>query len=165
MFNNETFGLTIEKSICDIFDLTNNIDYKRTNLSVINEIKPIIKKYLEEQNIIPIEYIGNNGNCHDFLLNNQKYLQVKSNYNLSDKVCPPVIGQCTKRTFLLNIARKINPFIELDDNLAIKQFIFNNIKQIFIMYMNSYFTSDYILYIKKYNEKIKKKIIIIINIL
>jgi len=153
MTNNETFGMSIEKLICDIFNLQNDINYKRTDKNIINELKPKLEKYLKDNNIIMSEYIGSCGYQDDFLLENGKYLQLKTNYNNSEKICPPKIGQCTKRTFLLNVAKKINPNITLNDNKDIKQFIFNNIKQIFIIYFNAYHTSDIILYIKKPKNK------------
>ena len=153
MSSNETFGMSIEKTICDIFNLQNDINNKRTDKNIINELKPKLKNYLKDNKIILTEYIGSCGHQDDFLLENGKYLQVKTNYNNSEKVCPPKIGQCTKRTFLLNIAKKINPDIILLDNKDIKEFIFNNIKQILIIYINAYYTSDIILYVKKFKNK------------
>ena len=151
--NNETFGMSIEKTLCHIYNLENDIDDKRTKKEIIDEIKPKIKNYLEEKNIKPVEYIGGGGYQDDFLLEDGKYLQLKTNFNNSDKVCPPKIGQSTKRTFLLNIARKINKDIILNDDKDIKKFIFDNIKDILIIYINAYYTSDLILYVKKQKNK------------
>ena len=66
--NNETFGMSIEKSICLIYNLDNDIDDKRTKKDIIEAIILKIKKYLEETKIKPIEYIGGGGYQDDFLL-------------------------------------------------------------------------------------------------
>jgi hypothetical protein len=153
IINNETFGMSVEKSICSIYSLENEINEKRTNNKIIEEVKGLIKKHMEKKRIKPIEYIGGSGNQYDFLLENGKNLQVKSNYNDSDKVCPPKIGQCTKRTFILNVAKKIDGKIELKDEKEIKEFIFENIKEIMKIYIDAYYTSDYILYVKKPKKK------------
>ena len=151
--NNEIFGMIIEKSLCELYELENDINYERTNETIMNEIKPKIKKYLDDSKIILIKYIGKNANKDDFLLDNGKTIQVKSNYNSCDKVCPPKIGQCTKETFLLNIAKKINGNIVLTNDNDIKNFMFENIKKILYIYIDAYYTSDYILYIKKPKNK------------
>ena len=53
----------------------------------------------------------------------------------------------------MNIARKINKDIILNDDEDIKKFIFDNIKDILIIYINAYYTSDLILYVKKPKNK------------
>ncbi len=65
-----------------IYDLDNDI----------NEVKPKIKKYLEETKIKLVEYISGWGFQDDFLLDDGKTLQLKTNYNNPDKICPPKIG-------------------------------------------------------------------------
>lgn len=151
--NNETFGMSVEKAICEIYQLENNIDNKRTDKNIVDELKNKLKTYLDEKNIKMIEYVGGCGNKDDFLLDDGKTLQVKSNYGSSDKVCPPKIGQCTKRTFINNIVRQINKNIEIDDEKKIKKFIMENDKQILKLYIEAYYTSDLILYIKKLKNK------------
>ena len=153
MANNETFGMSVEKAMCELYDLDNNIDVKRTNKDIMDEIKPIITNFFNEQNIKLTEYIGNDGNKDDFLLSSGHFMQVKTNINNSDKVCPPEIGQCTKRTFLNRMAKKINENIEFKTDLEIKNFIFNNPKKLLKQYIDAYYTSDEILYIKKQKNK------------
>ena len=149
--NNETFGMTVEKAICEIYELKNNIDNIRIDKKIINEIKPLLVKYLNNLKSKPNEYGG--GPEYDFMMDNGKNMQVKTNFNSSDKVCPPKIGQCTKKTFISNIAKKINEDIELNNDNDIKNFIFNNTKKILKLYIDAYYTSDYILYIKKPKNK------------
>lgn len=109
------------------------------------------------------EYIGGGGYQDDFMLKDGRTLQVKTNFNNSDKVClserqkilknflgrPPKIGQFTKRTFLNNVAKKINKDVELNDVSEIKKFIISNDKEILKLYIEAYYTSDLILYVKK----------------
>jgi hypothetical protein len=49
MSNNETFGMSVEKAICEIYELSNDIDKKRVNKQIIEEIRPILTIYLTEQ--------------------------------------------------------------------------------------------------------------------
>lgn len=120
--NNETFGMSIEKSLCEIYKLENNIEEKRVDRTITDEIKIELKRYLDEKKIKLNEYIGGGGYQDDFMLDDCRTLQVKTNFNNSDKVCPPKIGQCTKRTFLNNVAKKINKEVELNDVSEIKKF-------------------------------------------
>jgi len=154
MNNNETFGITIEKLICEIFNLKNNISNLRCNQEIKDEFRLILEEELKKNNIIITEYVGENGNENDFMIENET-LQVKTNYNNSLKVCPSKIGQSTKRTFIINIAKKIKKDVELKDDIEIKEFIINNIKEILMMYIDAYFTSDYLLYIR--NDKKNRK--------
>jgi len=147
--NNETFGMSVEKSLCEIYKLDNDIEEKRVDRVIVNEINVKLKKYLDEKKIKLSEYIGGGGYQDDFMLEDGRTLQVKTNFNNSDKVCPPKIGQCTKRTFLNIIAKKINKDIELENEYEIKKFIILNKKEILKLYIEAYYTSDLILYIKK----------------
>ena len=56
--NNETFGMTIEKAICNIYELENNIDDIRTDKKIIDEIKPLLIKYFNNSKMKPIKYDG-----------------------------------------------------------------------------------------------------------
>lgn len=147
--NNETFGMSIEKSLCEIYELKNDIEEKRINRKIVDEIKIKLKKYLDTYKLELSEYIGCGGCQDDFMLKDDRTLQVKTNLNNSDKVCPPKIGQCTKRTFLNNVAKKINKDVKLNDVSEIKNFIISNDKEILKLYIEAYYTSDLILYVKK----------------
>lgn len=147
--NNETFGMSVEKSLCEIYGLVNDIEEKRVDRIIVDEIKEELKKHLDTSNLELSEYVGGGGYKDDFILKDGKTMQVKTNFNNSDKVCPPKIGQCTKRTFLNNIAKKINKNIEFENVNDIKEFIILNDKEILKLYIEAYYTSDLILYIKK----------------
>lgn len=147
--NNETFGMSIEKSLCEIYELENDIEEKRVDRTIVDEIKIELKRYLDTSKLELSEYIGGGGYQDDFMLKDGRTLQVKTNFNNSDKVCPPKIGQCTKRTFLNNVAKKINKDVELNDVSEIKKFIISNDKEILKLYIEAYYTSDLILYVKK----------------
>lgn len=147
--NNETFGISIEKSLCEIYKLENDIEKKRVDRTIVDEIKIELKRYLETSKIELSEYIGGGGYQDDFILKDGRTLQVKTNINNSDKVCPPKIGQCTKRSFINNVAKKINKNVELNDTSDIKKFIISNDKKILKLYIEAYYTSDLILYVKK----------------
>ena len=157
--NNETFGMSVEKAICEIFNLeSDDINDNRVDRQTINEIKDELQNYMNLKKMTATKYIGARNNQDDFIINVEnenslasdiKLLQVKTNFNNSDKVCPPKIGQCTKRTFKLNVVNKINNTIELNCSNDIKKFILENCKELIKLYVDAYYTSDVILHIQK----------------
>lgn len=105
-YNNETFGMTAEKTICDLF----NLEFPshllhRTSRIIESQIKPTV---VEAFNNLPkpIKHTGSEpgirmaeSKCsYDFLLNGNLTLSLKT--NTGKMVCPPEVGQ-PRRFYLL----------------------------------------------------------------
>lgn len=100
--NNETFGITVEKTLCQLFNDTegeNRISDDRIDSQILSTIKPQLALFIKNQNIPNLKYCGERQNKSDFINPlNQKTYSIKTNKN-NDKVCPQIIGQPTKKTF------------------------------------------------------------------
>ncbi len=97
MSNNETLGMSIEKAICQIYKLENNIRSSRTNKKIIEKAIPHLTKLLKKEKIT--KYTGEKGNKVDFQSESKTY-SVKTNKKRCEKVCPQIIGQTTKNKFM-----------------------------------------------------------------
>lgn len=157
--NNETLGITAEKTICDIFDLKYPSNFfKRYSVE---------SQYLMEDTIRyaftflpkPIQHsgstVGVRGGCskcsYDFILYGNKTLSLKT--NIGKMVCPPEVGQPNDKTCYLYFKN----LIEEDhiDNLIFKKMVFNHIDEMLNIYITHMFDSDYLLriFIDKENAK------------
>jgi hypothetical protein len=166
---NETFGITCEYMICKIYNLKNNLksrinEFYLHNLEIIlNKVKSeLVNKY----KLICKEYIGYQNKSYDFIceniINNKKYnLSIKSNINGNKMVCPQLIGQCTKNSFIKFIlSNKCYKNLIINSEQDIKQFIINNLLFLFNSYYKNLFCCDYLLWIKKdKNNNILSKLI------
>jgi hypothetical protein len=164
--NNETFGISCEIAICQLFDITDNIPNSSRGDSIyINAIKPILKKEFDnfittnKKEHFKLLYTGENKCKIDFIDNNNKSYSIKSNLEKSNKICPQSIGQCTKNTFISKVYNNIisNNNSEITKN-DIKKFILENPKKLFILYLKNLFCCNYLVYIKKYDNNYITKI-------
>ena len=78
--NNEIFGMTAEKVICDLY----NLDYPdylvtRSNKQLELKLIPYLRNFLKQYNINVVEYIGYRNDPEDFILENGETLSVKTN--------------------------------------------------------------------------------------
>jgi len=90
--SNESFGMTIERIICEIYNLDHNIKSYRVSKRIVNNemIYNLFKKSIKSifrYNPKPIQYTGEKSNPVDFQLQNNKTLSVKSNTS-NFKVAP-----------------------------------------------------------------------------
>ena len=114
---NETAGMSCEKAIC----LSNN-DENHSKICIDRCDEELVKKLVEpftqfqKDNLISaLTYTGYSDNKTDFVDVNGKTYSVKSNIRKNGKVCPQVIGQPTKRTFIENVYNPINNIVDLQD--------------------------------------------------
>jgi hypothetical protein len=139
--NNETFGMSIEREICEIFNISHKISPLRTR-NISENIKYDILDILKKNNITPVEHIGGLNGSIDFLCKNGKTLSVKTNTN-GFKICPQIIGQSTVEKFgsYFNLKSLTKP--------DIKQWILNHPVILFKEYFKHTFSCDYLLWVFK----------------
>jgi hypothetical protein len=150
--NNETLGMSCEQAICEIFDQYDAIDEKRYNRNTVNELKSIVKKFLDDNSPdIKLNYVGGKGNLIDFKDLENKTYSIKTNNIKGNMVCPQDIGQSTRSKFNEKLYRKISndedPDYELSDD-TIRKFITQNPHKLFVEYFKKLFCCDYLLHVK-----------------
>lgn len=163
--NNETFGITLEKTICDKFSLRYPLHfYKRYSVKLEAQLKTVVNDAFKKLPS-PIEHTGSKkgirggeSKCsYDFILEGNKTLSVKS--NIGKMVCPPEVGQPSSDTCYLYFKNFISEkYINKD---IFKNMILEHIDLIFPIYVQHMFDSDYLLRIfnsmNGYDYKILKK--------
>jgi len=134
--NNETFGITCEKMVCDMFDIYFPHSH-RTN-SYSTSLRNDVKMLLLSNNIIIDSYCGDTNKKVDFILINGKTLSLKSNIKM-DKVCPQIIGQTT--------GKKFNKMFNISCDR--KEYIMKHVDEMIPTYLEYLFCCDYLLWINK----------------
>lgn len=149
--NTETFGITAEKTICDIF----NLDYPphfegRFNINLQYELDDVIRDAFMH---IPsaVQHSGNDkgkrgkqSKCsYDFILKDNKTLSLKT--NVGKMVCPPEVGQPNDKTCYLYFGQLIEED-HIDKNIF-KKMVLENIDKMLPIYINHMFDSDYLLWV------------------
>jgi len=149
--NNETIGISAEKAICDLYNLTYPLHLvKRSSSKIIEKIKPSIEKVFSKE-FYPIRFLGTDKgkitkqskSPHDFELSDGSTLSVKT--NTGKMVCPPEVGQPSLETFLNYFGHLVEPGEDI--NKSIKECVFNNVEKMVNVYIQYLFLSDYILHI------------------
>lgn len=161
--NNETLGMTAEKTICDIFNLeTEKHIVSRSNRTIQGQIEPIIKEafiYLPKAIKHTGSMTGKRGassKCsYDFILEGDKTLSLKTNYG--KMVCPPEVGQPGNSTFLLYFKDLLD--IQEINNEVFKKLVLDKVNLMMPIYLEHLLDSDYLLWIFKEKEKFNYKII------
>jgi hypothetical protein len=161
--NNESFGITCEYILCNLYKLDNNL-YNRINHNYVQNLNLVLKEFKIEfqkkHNLKCYNFIGYKNNDTDFLCkenntNKNISLSVKSNINNNNLLCPQYIGQCSIKSFI-NKINKIHCFkcntIKKHTKFQIKKFIIKNINHLFNIYFNNLFKCDYLLWIKHNNK-------------
>ena len=158
----ETFGMTAEKTICDIFRLEYPENFKkRCSPQLQKEITPTIKSAFATLPIA-IKHTGSekgergeNSKCsYDFLLKGNKTMSLKT--NTGKMVCPPEVGQPSAETCYLYFHHLIEA-PEMTPNVF-KEMVLNHIGEMMPIYIEHLFDSDYLLWIYKIKESYKYKI-------
>ena len=161
--NNETFGVSCEIALCKLFKSKSIPNEERGNAeyvkNLIPEFKNLFDKFKSNYNFntfaYKLEYTGEAQNKVDFKDNNNKTYSLKSNLTKSTKVCPQVIGQCTRDVFRDKVYSKILKITDPDyflENQTIKDFILKYPKNLFSLYLENLFCCDYVVYVKKLKE-------------
>jgi hypothetical protein len=150
--NNETLGITAEKTICDIFGLSYKPDIAtRASVSLESRIEATLKSAFSS---LPaaVEYTGDkkgpNGgqdkSPYDFILSGGKTLSLKTNLHGS-KVCPPEVGQPGPKTFVRNFKSLMTT--DAISYKTFKELVFANVEKMMPIYVHHLFDSDYLLWI------------------
>ncbi len=153
---NETFGITAEAAICDLFGLKKPGSFKnRVSITLEKQIENLIKesfkiipKAIEHTGSTPGDRGGQSKCSYDFILDGNQTLSVKTNNNM---ICPPEVGQPGSKTCLQYFKDYFPPGTTEVTNDAFKIMVFNHITDILPIYMNHLFDSDWMLWI--YNNK------------
>jgi hypothetical protein len=170
--NNETFGITCEYTICKLYNLNNNLK-NRINNNFFNLLNSILTKFKSEllslYNLKCVKFVGYKNNLSDFICQNivtkKIYtLSIKSNINNNMLVCPQIIGQTTKKSFIKQL-KSFNQFksIKLKSIYSIKRCIIKNIYKLLPIYYKYLFCCDYLLWITKRPNNITYKLITKLN--
>lgn len=149
--NNETFGITAEKTICNIF----NLDFpshlaKRASRIIESQIKNTIINSFQSLPK-PIEYTGckqgirkEESKCsYDFILEGNLTLSLKT--NTGNMVCPPEVGQPSSSTCYLYFKHLCDE--DEINEISFKKMVYKNIDKMLNIYATHLFDSDYLLWI------------------
>lgn len=149
--NTETFGMTAEKTICDIFNLEFPSHLiSRTSRIIESQIKStIIDSFLYLPK--PIKHTGSEhgirkaeSKCpYDFLLEGNLTLSLKT--NTGNMVCPPEVGQPGASTCYLYF-KDLCDYSEINE-LSFKEMVYKNIDKMLNIYATHLFDSDYLLWL------------------
>ena len=162
--NNETFGMSVENTICDLFRLEKPEHLtKRSNSKIEEKVKDTIIEVFKKIPR-PIKYVGSEkGNYGvqskspvDFLLDGNKTLSLKT--NIGNKVCPPEIGQPSIETFKKHFHYLISD-IENFTVESFKNLVFESIDELVNQYLKYLFDCNYLLWIYKEKDEYKYKIL------
>ena len=151
--NTETFGMTAEKTICDMFGLKYpNHLLARSSVSLQKKLMPIVANAFA---ILPkpIRHTGSErgergeqSKCsYDFELEGGKTLSLKT--NTGKMVCPPEVGQPGPITCHHYFGQFTN--VEDIDGPSFKTMVFEHIHEMIPIYLNHLFDSDYLLWIQE----------------
>jgi len=119
-FTNETVGISFEKFLCNIFEISNNINERRVNEALITLFTNNINKHMFSFNLKT--HIGYENKSEDFICDNGKKVSVKTMCSSQLKLCPPSLGQMTRKKiiskFNLIDEKQIKPYFEDTKNLS-----------------------------------------------
>lgn len=161
--NNETLGMTAEKTICDIFNLDRESHLaSRSNFEMEKDIYPVIEdafryipKAIQHTGSLKGERGGTSKCSYDFVLEGGKTLSLKTNYG--KMVCPPEVGQPGNKTFLKYFGDMFA--ISEINNDIFKEIVLSEAEQLLPVYLNHLLDSDYLLWLYKEKEDFHYKII------
>lgn len=162
--NNADLGLTIQKYICDYFNVPIPIEAKQQFTSSYNEsyvketnLKDIVKLAFDELGIIPKECLtytkshnaGESLSPHNFILMNEKTLSIRTSKS-SDKIAPRVVGQAGLDTFNYYFDQFID--YKVENKEQIKDVVIKNIHKMLPIFFEYLFISDYTIWIQYSND-------------
>ena len=151
--NNADYGLTLQKIICDYYNLRINSHAMSQFESSYNadyeeELTPIIPKIFTNLGSEPVELLTYTSKFtdhrqttspHNFLLKNGETLSFRS-VKTSDKVAPRTVGQAgfpVLNDYFSDIYGKI-----IEDQNDIKELMFNSIDEVLPIFIDHMFQSD-----------------------
>ncbi|MGM9704185.1 MAG: hypothetical protein ACI3YZ_11675, partial [Prevotella sp.] len=167
--NNAAYGLSLQKLICDYYNLQVNdhaSEQFRASYNNVydNELKPLCTKIFREIGTKPIELLTYtkklvNGkqttSPHNFLLANGNTLSVRTTKS-SDKVAPRTVGQAGFAILNDYFAEIYGE--EIKNQFDIRKMVINHIHKILPIFIDNLFQSDYTVLISR-NDLSKVQII------
>ncbi|MBR6688560.1 MAG: hypothetical protein IKL68_00900 [Clostridia bacterium] len=160
--NNETLGISAEKTICDLYNLSfpSHIA-ERSSESFEIALKPVISEAFNSIPV-PIKHTGSEpgirkaeSKCpYDFVLENNLTLSLKT--NTGKMVCPPEVGQPSAQTCYLYFKDLCND-TQINEH-SFKLMALNNIDKMVPIYISHLFDSDFLLWLYQENESFNYKI-------
>jgi len=149
--NNESYGLTAEKIICDIYGLDSRYFIHRS----VPQLEPILIPTVEQAcKSLPriIKHVGlekgdrggQSKSTVDFICDNNKTLSVKTTLNSNCKVCPSECGQSGRETFDRYFGHLYQGSI---DYYKFKSLCLNKSHQMMPIYLSHLFDCDYLLWL------------------
>ena len=163
--SNAAFGMTIQKTICDLYGIYPNEKAVAQFNAVYDknialQILPTIKSIFESIGLKPIECLTFKPSKssrelylpHNFVLEDGETLSIRTNKS-GDKVAPRVVGQCGIETFNEHFSQIVDRIIT--DKQEIKEVVFNSIHLMLPVFVDYLFTSDYIIWVYFKNNEIK----------
>ena len=153
--NNADLGITIQKFICDYFNISIPIEaqeqfesnYNENYINALN-IKEAIISSFDELGVVPIECVtytssknaGEKYNPNNFILTNSKTLSIRTSKS-RDKIAPRVVGQAGLEPFNYHFNQFTSNNIE--DKEEIKTIVYNNIHKMLPIFFDYLFISDF----------------------
>lgn len=144
-----SLGKSFEKAICLLYNTPFHGNRQQYN---INNAKELMGRSLKLKTIYPdMKHVTNYASKYDFIIENsdEKYLNAKTT-KTRGKVCPQVLGQCTRKSFCQHFN------ITNQDIVNVKEFIEGNVSII----IKKYFENTFLCPILYYNENMDKLSII-----
>lgn len=161
--NTETFGMTAEKTICDMFGLTYPSHLlARSSVSLQKRLEPVVVNAFKN---LPkaVRHTGSDhgergeqSKCsYDFELEGGKTLSLKT--NSGKMVCPPEVGQ----PGAITCRHYFGQFTDVEDidGLAFKRMVYDHVHQMIPIYLNHLFDSDYLLWIREKKGEFSFKVL------
>lgn len=169
LVNNSSFGLTVQKKICDIYSVPMsdwaNKQFESSYNSKYNDIEPLIKKIFSEIASIPIKCLsykkdnqpGSTIIPHNFFLKNGKTLSIKTSIKGNNaKIAPQVVGQSGYDSLNYHFGHLVKNKIK--SQLDIKELIWNRLDEMLPILVDYLFLSDILVWVYinkgKYDYKI-----------
>ena len=158
--NNADFGLTLQKIICDEYDLAinswarNQFD-SNYNPEYENELKQMIQIIFERINSKPVELltysnaltsIKQTTSPHNFLLDDGKTLSIRTT-KTSDKVAPRTVGQAgfsVLNDYFADIYGK-----KIVDQSDVRKLVYEHIHEMLPVFIDNLFQSDLTVFISR----------------
>ncbi|MGL4874155.1 MAG: hypothetical protein ACRC30_05840 [Clostridium sp.] len=161
--NNETLGMTAEKTICDIFKLErenhlaarSDFELEKSIYSTLEDAFRYLPAAVQHTGSLKGERGGASKCSYDFLLDGNKTLSLKTNYG--KMVCPPEVGQPGNKTFLKYFGQLFN--INEINNDIFKSIVLEKAESLLPIYLEHLLDSDYLLWLYKEKDVFKYKII------
>lgn len=158
--NNADYGISLQKLICDYYDLdVNNYAFEqfKANYNSIydKELKPLCSKIFKKINAKPLQYLTYTKKLinskyttspHNFLLDNGKTLSIRTTRG-SGKVAPRSVGQAgfqVLNDYFADIYGK-----EITSQRDVREMVVNHIHEILPIFIDNLFLSDYTILIDR----------------